>query len=169
MLFIQSAQPNPLGKDAVRHTARPEQLLGEWVVLLNKGSSSLSLADYHLSNLEFDSHCVPKPQSVIYWRGDPTKTLAPGQTVRVHTGRSADWWAANQEDKQGVHYHSFAERSWFVLNNRCGDAIGVWTKDRNGDYQRVDSAAYDPNPPEGVILGRSGDKLVVTVHSRLRA
>ncbi len=35
-------------------------------------------------------------------------------------------------DKRGVNYHSFAERDWFVLDNRCGDTISVWTKDRAG-------------------------------------
>lgn len=169
MLFIHSAKPNPLGKDAVRHTARPEQLLGEWVVLRNNGNSTLSLANYHLANLEFDSRCVAKPKPVIYWWGDATKSLAPGETIRIHTGRAADWRFANPEDRQGVHYHSFAERDWFVLNNRCGDAISVWTKDRNGEYQRVDGAAYDPNPPEGAALERVGEKLVVPVHSRLYA
>lgn len=169
MLFIQSAKPNPFGKDAMRHSAKPEQLLGEWVVLQNNGNASLNLGNFYLANREFDSHCVAKPQPVIYWGGDGAKTLAPGQTVRVHTGKFADWWAANTEDKNGVHYHSFAEKGWFVLNNRCGDTISVWTKDRAGQYLNVDSASYDPNPPDGAILERSGNKLVVPVRSRLYA
>ena len=169
MLFIYNAKPNPLGKDAAHHTAKPEQLLGEWVGLRNNGNTNINLANYHLANREFDAHCIAKPKPVIYWLGDAGKTLAPGETARVHTGRHADWWTANSEDKQGVNYHSFAERGWFVLNNRCRDTVSVWTKDRNGDYQLVDSAAYDPNPPEGAVLERVGDKLVVPVRSRTYA
>ena len=165
-LFIQRAKPNPLGKDTSHHVPKPEQLQGEWVVLLNSGGVALNLGNYSLANRQFDSHCVPKPQPEIYWSGDPTKILAPGENVRIHTGRSADWWAAQAEDKTGVNYHSFAERGSFVLNNRCGDTISLWTKDRAGNWQCVDSATYDPNPPEGAILERSGSKLVVPVGAR---
>ena len=36
----------------------------------------------------------------------------------------------------------------------------VITVDSNGSEQDVDKVGYDPHPPEGVVLVRSGDKLV---------
>ncbi|MES3030951.1 MAG: hypothetical protein V4697_00900 [Patescibacteria group bacterium] len=168
-LFIHRAKPNPLGKDTAQHIPKPEQLLGEWVDLVNNSNAGINLGNYSLANLQFDSRCAPVGPPQIYWSGDAAITLGPGQIVRIHTGRAADWWVAHQEDKTGVHYHSCAERGSFVLNNRCGDTVSIWTKDRLGNWQNVDIASYDPNPPEGAILERSGSKLVVGVRSRLYA
>jgi hypothetical protein len=68
--------------------------------------------------------------------------------------------AAAAVDKTGVEYHTYAEKGSFVLNNDCGDCLPVWWKDKDGNWHCHDSATPDGNPPEGVILYRSGTKLI---------
>ena len=164
-ILIYRAKPNPAGKDAVQHHTTPQQLNGEWVDLRNNGATALNLGGFHLANREFDSRCVAKSQPVVYWFGDSRITLQPGEIVRVHTGNERDAYHMLQSDRQEVHYHSFANRGWFVLNNRCGDTISVWSKDAQGNYvaPSVDEASYDPNPPDGEVLVRKGTKLVTAL------
>jgi len=164
-ILIYRAKPNPAGKDAVQHHTSPQQLLGEWVDLQNTSDTALNLGGFHLANREFDSRCIAKPAPVVYWFGDSRITLQRGEIVRIHTGKEVDSYSMLQADRQGVHYHSFANRGWFVLNNRCGDTISVWSKDSAGNYQSPaeDEASYDPNPPDGEILVRKGNKLVTAL------
>ena len=61
------------------------------------------------------------------------------------------------EDRDGVNYHAWANSGSFVLNNDCGDTLRLWAN-ING-WKLIDSAGYSPNPPEGAILVRRGDKL----------
>jgi hypothetical protein len=56
--------------------------------------------------------------------------------------------------------HAYAEKNQFVLNNLCGDRITLFWVDADNKAHFLDAADYDPNPPEGAILVRRGDRLV---------
>lgn len=158
---IYQAKPNPAGKDRTAWgSPRQEQLLGEWVDLRNVGDTSVPLSISHLSDIEFSQNCVPTKNPAIYWNGSSAQSLSPGQIVRVHTGKSVYSLSMLNEDRVGVHLHAYAEKGNFVLNNKCGDIIRVWWKSSDGKLNREDEAAYDPNPAEGSILKRVGNKLI---------
>ena len=157
---INRAKPNPAGKDKSGNVPLAEQLLGEWVDLVNVGDGSVTLSSIHLSNLEFGTNCEPK-QSVIYWNGPSAITLKPNESVRVHTGRSRDLASIKAADRVGTTYRSFAERGLFVLNNRCGDTLTVWWK-HDGKWNMDDQASYLANPPEGAVLSRVASLLKAT-------
>lgn len=80
--------------------------------------------------------------------------LGVGRTVRVHSGGNIPLYDMNAEDAQGADFHLFTGKN-YIWNNDCGDTAGLW----DGSAW-TDKAAYDPNPPEGVILRRVGDKLI---------
>jgi hypothetical protein len=101
---------------------------------------------------------------VIYWQGHAGEILEPGQTLRVHTGKASEVLLMKYEDAIGTDVHSYANRGWFVLNNRCGDTISLW-QNVGGAWQWRDAASYDRNPPEGTILIRQGQKLVAMARS----
>lgn len=164
---IYRAKPNPAGKDKPRYGA-PDQthLLGEWVDLKNTGDSAVSLSTLHLAHVEYDAHGHPHDLQAIYWNGPAATSLQPGQTVRVHTGKSSAVIQMLREDILGVDHHSYAESSSFVLNNKEGDTLTVlWKSD--GKWYKEDAASYDPMPAEGEVLVRSGQKLVPTSASAM--
>ncbi len=156
---INRAKPNPTGKDKSGSYPIPQQLLGEWVDLKNIGDANVTLSMLHLSDTDFEPGCGAK-QPTIYWNGSQYTTLKPGEIVRVHTGKSADVASMRSEDKSGVHYHAYAEKGNFVLNNTCGDTLAVWYKDKDGKWRQDDEASYSPKPPEGTVLYRAGASLV---------
>jgi len=158
-VVICRAKPNPAGKDRVGGYPRNEQLLGEWVDLQNVGDAPVSLTTLHLSNVTFSQNCVPG-NNTIYWSGTGTQSLTPGQILRVHTGKSMYSSSMQSQDWAGAHLHAYAEKGNFVLNNKCGDAIAVWWKGNDEKWNQEDRASYDPNPPEGAVLRRVGDKLI---------
>lgn len=161
-LVIISAKPNPLGKDRSLHAPLARQLLGEWVDIRNDGFVAVSLSDKGLAHLERDARGNVSGPPVIYWSGDRQITLSPGQTVRIHTGKRADIWQMDPSDATGATYHSYAEQSNFVLNNRHGDTITLWRSDATGKWVAplLDSASYAPDRPEGRVLYRQGNFLV---------
>lgn len=159
---IHRAKPNPEGKDKPRYGA-PEQaqLLGEWVDLKNVGDTAVSLSTLYLAHVEYDAHGRAKDPLSIYWNGSAATSLQPGQTVRVHTGKSSAVLQMRYNDLLGVDHHSYAERANFALNNREGDTLTVRWK--SGDqWYKEDAASYDPAPSEGEILVRRGQKLMST-------
>jgi len=158
-ILICRAKPNPAGKDRAGGYPRHEQLLGEWVDLRNTGDAAVVLSTIHLSNMQFSQNCIPNGQPNIYWNGSSNQTLAPGQILRVHTGKSTYSYLMSDEDKIGVDLHVYAEKGNFVLNNKCGDVLAVLWR-YNNEWRKEDGSFYDPNPPEGAILKRVGDKLV---------
>ncbi len=159
-ILVYRAKPNPAGKDRAYGYPQQQQLLGEWVDLQNTGDTSVSLSSLHLYHVEFSAQGVPNKDLAHYWTGKYGEVLNPGQIVRVHTGKSEYASGMAYNDSQGVHLHSFAEKGNFVLNNNYGDAISVYWKDKDGKWRKEDGAAYDPYPPEGVVLRRVGDKLI---------
>lgn len=161
-LSILRAKPNPRGKDLTAGMSpRAEQLLGEWIDLKNVGETTVRLSEVGLCHTEFSQDCIPNDRPTVYWSGRYGEVLSPGEIVRVHTGRSRDVSSMRAEDYQGVHLHAYAESGLFVLNNKCGDNLAIWSKDTNGKWStKVDGASYDPNPPDGEVLRRFGGKLV---------
>jgi hypothetical protein len=157
---ITRAKPNPAGKDSSHGRPIPQQLLAEWVDLKNIGDAAVRLSSLHLANTQFGPACQIHKQAQIYWNDKSSTVLQPGETVRVHTGREVEAWRMNQEDRLGVNHHSFADSGNFVLNNDCGDNLSVWWQGQDEKWHRDDAASYDPYPPEGQVLQRSGSKLV---------
>lgn len=155
-LTIVQAKPNPAGKDKQDGKPLATKLLGEWVDVRNDGTSSITFAGVSLDHTAYDEACR-NPNNKPYWAGKAEQTLAVGQTMRLHTGKYQDRALMAPEDGSGVHLHAYAESGSFVLNNKCGDALALWFN--NGNWTKLDGAAYDPNPKEGAVLRRVGDKL----------
>ena len=84
-------------------------------------------------------------------------TLQPGKTVRVHSGSGPDS-VIRDEDRRGADIHLFTDKD-YVWNNKEGDTPALYNPVTK---VTLDSASYDPNPPEGEVLVRSGGKLVPT-------
>jgi hypothetical protein len=53
-------------------------------------------------------------------------------------------------------------RDAYVWNNAEGDGPGLW---RPSMKSWVDRTSYDPNPPEGAVLVRTGEKLSPAVRA----
>lgn len=157
---IFRAKPNPDGKDRSANGATHTQLLGEWVDLKNIGDAPVNVSSLHLTHKEFDDHChATNAGPQLYWNGSGSEILHPGKVLRVHTGHRSQMAQMNPSDAVGADLHSYADRSNFVLNNKCGDEIGVWWKTSAGEWKKADSASYDPQPKEGAVLVRIGQKL----------
>ncbi len=158
---VYRAKPNPQGKDRLRYGAPDaQQLLAEWVDLKNIGDEAVRMSTLHLAHRQFDKSGNMMAQPSIYWTGSSSELLLPGKIVRVHTGKSSTAYLMRQEDRLGVDHHEFAENGNFVLNNKEGDHISVWWKTSEGKWNIDDQASYDPNPREGAILIRVGQKLI---------
>lgn len=98
----------------------------------------------------------------MYWQAPSGFVLRVVEILRIHTGKFSDRAHMAPEDTQGVHHHQWGEHVWFQLNNgACGDVMTVWVK--GTDWVKLDEAGYEPFPPEGAVLVRSGGKLVASV------
>jgi len=87
----------------------------------------------------------------------PDCSLKPGEVLRVHSGQRRDLSVLHAEDRAGADWHSFTGEDACVWNNREGDAPAMYEP---ATKETIDSASYDANPPEGVVLHRQGAKLV---------
>jgi hypothetical protein len=161
-LQVYRAKPNPAGKDRTRSGPIPQQLVAEWADIKNVGTENVSFAQMELHDTTFGPHCRVDGTE-CYWSGASSQgSLAPGQVLRVHTGSKQYEATLSAEDRgSDVNWSAYAERGNFVLNNDCGDVITVIWADGTGKRWK-DSAAYDPQPPEGAVLYRWPD-------SKLRA
>lgn len=157
---IAKAKPNPAGKDKSRDRPIAAQLLGEWVDLKNVGDAAVAFSTLNLSHSQFGPGCQLKERASIYWTGAASGTLSPGETVRIHTGRESESYLMAGEDRTGVNHHAYANSGSFVLNNDCGDNLGVWWQGTDKQWHQDDVTDYDAYPPEGHILRRVGSKLV---------
>lgn len=161
LLQVFRAKPNPAGKDKAGSYPKPEQLLGEWVDIKNVGTESVPFSTITLTHTLFNDNCQITGRTETYFRGSnsDSQSLAPGQVLRIHTGRKSDEARMKDDDKVDRDWWNFANSDHFKLNNKCGDTIVVTWKDTYGrDLQ--DAAEYDKNQPEGAVLVRSGTKLV---------
>jgi hypothetical protein len=151
-LTIIRITPNPAGKDRPRHGApTATQLAAEWIDWRNDGTATINVdgvALYH------------KAYTGMQWRWERimtfTGSLAPGEIVRVHSGKQRAG-VISAEDQTGAHHHVFTGDDQYVWNNRQGDTPLLHNEPKN---ETIDSATYDPNPPEGAVLVRQGDRLV---------
>jgi hypothetical protein len=158
MLRVVQLKPNPIGKDRPRFGApSPAQLGAEWVDFKNTGVVAVNLQNVWLY------HVAYAPGELYgHWEAitDFTGSLPPGKVVRVHSGQNRDISVLRQEDLLGADYHLFTGKDSYVWNNQKGDTAAL------GDgsvLDLIDRAPYDPNPPEGVVLVRIGEKLVPAV------
>lgn len=160
-LKISQLKPNPTGKDRTRFgPLSATQLAAEWVDVKNTGIGSVNLENVELNHKAFSPQDpAGKWQAVMVF---PSFLLAAGKVVRVHSGRHRDVSVIAAADQAGADYHTFTGADAYVWNNSEGDTAALWDL---GQQKWIDSAAYDPNPPEGVILVRVGSKLITLVPS----
>ena len=151
-LIITSIKPNPTGKDRPRHgSPTPSKLAGEWVDFRNDTGSSANLDGVALYHRAYTGQQSRWAQIMTF-----TGNLGAGEIVRVHSGQHREGVIA-AEDLVGATYHLFTGKDEYVWNNVQGDAPLLNYEHRN---ETIDTASYDPNPPEGVVLVRQGNKLV---------
>lgn len=155
-LQVLRLKPNPRGKDRARWQApTPTQLAGEWVDVKNVGADSVDV-----SKIALYHRAYPAGGGEAKW-AEVCKlagTLPAGKILRVHSGRPRDGSVRSEEDTQGHDYYMFTGTDSYVWNNREGDSALLW--EPAGEGRTIDFAGYDPNPPEGVVLVRSGQKLI---------
>jgi hypothetical protein len=138
-LLVTFALPNPAGKDRSASGVTNVQLNNEWVEFKNVINQSVPLEGLALLHQTYNPSCQRTgEESLFTFKG----SLAPGQSVRLHTGRG-------ETKQEGAVFHLYLNRGNFVWNNRCGDSVIL----RSGTTI-VDWAAYDRNPPEGRVLAR---------------
>lgn len=133
--------------------------MGEWVDVKNTGTESVRFNVMALTHTLFNDYCQVTGRQETYWTGGGTNELRAGKIVRIHTGHKSDEHLMNANDRVGCDWHGYADSDRFKLNNKCGDTIIVTWQDAYGRTLQ-DAAQYDKNVPEGVILVRSGSKLV---------
>lgn len=155
-LQITQLKPNPQGKDRYRSgPINPTQLAAEWVDVKNIGSVPVNL-----KNVELNSKAFSPGDPAGRWNpvmAFPDFTLPVGSVVRVHSGEHRHVSIIAAEDQRGAQYHTFTGRDLYTWNNREGDTAALWDL---AAQAWIDSASYDPNPPEGAVLVRVGSKLV---------
>ncbi len=161
-LQISKIKPNPSGKDRSRSgSTAAGQLAAEWVDIKNVGWSPVrmdGLALYHKAYME--GAAQPHWDKIMSF----ACTLPAGCTLRVHSGWGPDS-SIRIEDRIGADIHVFTFRD-YVWNNNQGDSPTLFSPVLD---QNIDQAFYDPFPPEGDVLIRSGSKLVpVSVPAWLR-
>lgn len=149
-------KPNPAGKDKARYgSPSAAQLGGEWVDVQNSGNSAVNTIGVGLWHLAYPASGGKPEYRLVYTL--PNCTLKPGEVLRVHAGQHRDLSVLNSEDRSGADWHSFTGADAYVWNNREGDAPALYEQVAKAT---IDSASYDPYPPEGSVLFRQGAKLV---------
>lgn len=153
-LTIIRIKPNPAGKDRARHgNATPAQLAGEWVEFRNDTGSAVSLDGVSLWHLTYAPGRDREWEQVVGF----AFVLPAGQIARVHSGQWRDLSVVRPEDQAGADLHVFTGKDTYVWNNEQGDMPLLF---KAATKTTLDKASYDPNPAEGAILTRQGDKLV---------
>lgn len=143
MLRITRALPNPIGKDLTPdNVPLNEQLVNEWFQIENLGVYPEDVSNFTFSHWTWDGWQFTGEEQ-LGWFVAPL-VIEPGEALRVHSG------IGNAFVLNGVQ-HVFRNQRNYVLNNVPGDRITL--RDANGDI--VDSACYEPYPPEGEILFRN--------------
>jgi len=75
----------------------------------------------------------------------------------MHSGQRRDLSLIKAEDSSGADWHSFIGEDVFNYNNREGDTLILYEV---ATEATIDSASYEPNPPEGAALVRQGARLI---------
>ena len=153
-ITVSRIKPNPTGKDRTRYGgASAAQLGAEWVDIKNTSAGGVNLAGIALWHIAY-SGGQAQAQRVV----DLTGVLGAGQTLRIHSGQTRPLNVLFQEDLVGADFHGFTGNDNYTWNNDLPDCPGLVRTSQNA---YVDRACYDANPPEGAILVRAGDRLVV--------
>lgn len=162
MLKLVRIKPNPSGKDRPRFgSPSPAQLGAEWIDIQNIGGQAIDLNGVELHHAAYGPGCSnPRWEQVIVLRG----SLGAGKTVRVHAGENRPPSVLHLEDFLGADHHVFTGSDRYVWNNTCGDTAGLFC-----NSIKLDQASYSPNPPEGQVLVRQGDRFVLAGASILRS
>ena len=151
-LQITRIKPDPAGKDRNRYgQTSSSQLAAEWVDVRNDGATAVNLAPIELWHRAYHHGQNPTWERATTFTG----TLQPGKTVRVHSGSGPDS-VIRDEDRHGADHHVFTRKD-YIWNNKEGDTPALYNRTTQ---TTIDSASYDPHPPQGEVLIRSGDKLV---------
>lgn len=156
MSTMQTSQlkPNPAGKDRTKTGISETQLAAEWVDLKNVGRQNVDLSGINLCHKAFKKDGSYEWEVVASLNG----VIPPGKVLRVHSGKGPHS-IVRAEDKVGNDYFVFTGQSRYIWNNDFGDTSLLWEVSAK---RTIDQASYDPNPPEGVVLQRVGDKLEPT-------
>ena len=150
---IIRAKPNPIGKDRFGVLSPAVQLAGEWIDVANTGITSVSLNDLVLYHKSYNDFCVELGTAIVTgFQG----VLNSGEAVRIHSGWPLPLEQMYREDALGADYHIFTNKN-YVWNNNCGDSPRLYN---SLTRSWIDIAYYDPNPVEGSILKRIGNKLM---------
>lgn len=156
-LTVIRIKPNPAGKDRARHgNTTTAQLAAEWVDFRNDTGADVSLDGVSLWHLTYAPGRNPEWEQIVGF----AFTLPAGKIARVHSGQRRDLSIVRPEDVSGADLHVFTGKDAYVWNNAQGDTPLLF---KAATKTTIDSASYDPNPPEGIILIRNGDKLVPSV------
>lgn len=155
-ISVYRIKPNPTGKDRNRHgSPSPAQLGGEWVDIRNTGTGVVNTSGVSLYHLAYPASGGKSEYRLVV--DLPDCSLKAGEVLRVHSGQRRDLSVLHAEDRSGADWHSFTGDDAYVWNNREGDTPTLYEPARK---EIIDSASYDPNPPEGVVLIRQGSKLI---------
>lgn len=158
-LRITRIKPNPAGKDKTKNgSATASQLAAEWVDIRNEGGVALNLRGVSLWHRAYTSGQSWEWEKVT----DFEFSLPAGETVRVHSGRNNSISVINIEDRGGANYHAFTGTDRYVWNNREGDEPLLFV---GAKKETIDRATYDPQPPEGIVLVRYGNKLIAAAQA----
>ena len=151
-------KPNPAGRDTVaRGRATPAQLGAEWCDVKNVGTSEVNFSSvrlYHVAYTPQGTRWAPVVEEAVMI----TAVLEAGTILRIHSGAVRDLSVLRKEDIDGADLHVFTGRDWFVWNNFRDDTAALW---QPATRQFVDRASYSAPVPEGAVLVRRGDRLVV--------
>lgn len=156
MLKTVQLKPNPAGKDRTRFGGvTAAQLAAEWVDLKNVGNQNLDVSAVIAKHVAY-----PPGASQGHWEVVTSFTkgiLTPGQVIRIHAGQDRGIGVIRAEDLAGATFHLFTGEDRYVWNNDKADCSSLWIARQNDPF---DAAWYAANPPEGVVLIRSGNSLV---------
>lgn len=156
-LTIIRIKPNPAGKDRPPHDGpTPAQLAAEWVDFRNDEGQDVVLNGVSLWHLTYAPGREPQWAKIQTFSGQ----LPAAEIVRVHSGRKRALSVVRSEDLAGADHHVFTGEDLYVWNNKQGDKPLLFFE---AARKTIDQTSYAPNPPEGVVLVRAGDRLVVPV------
>ena len=142
MLKITMASANPFGRDKTADNFAPnEQLVNEWFEFENICAFPVDVGSVVFSHLTWQGWEIAGEEGL--GRFADGIVLQPGEALRLHSGFGFD-------SRVGDVLHIFRNAGNYVLNNMQGDRITL--RDVNGNV--IDSAYYEPYPPEGEILFR---------------
>jgi hypothetical protein len=131
------------------------QVTAEWADIENLAAAAAILNGVELHHLAYPSGCGQARWEKVV---DLSGQLGSGKAVRVHSGIEVPVSQLRPEDVRGAGFYLFAGRGLHVWSHAEGDCAGLWKRDAR---QWMDKISYDLYPPDGVVLVRQGDKLIL--------